>query len=601
MEIAGQIFPEIQCPCRAGACIVKTSWTERNPGRKFYSCPGDGMQGRRCNFFKWCDIASPLKRVESGTEPMDIDGQSSPEMQCTCGLGACIVQISWTEKNPGRKFYCCPGIQGRRCGFFMWCDIGSPVKRVILESESAELSTIQPMVNPCQAQLGDPRGNPVNHQSPPVAQKDMCFNCKEFGHWARDCSEKSKIKKEVPAVKSFDAQYFPEIECRCGAGSCILLTAGTEKNRGRKFYKCPGKDDKNCHFFEWYDSGKVYQNCDVPQSSRTMCSCGAGICRIEIVKDGKDVGRKVFVCPIKKGQGACSFYQLLDSSGKTASSICLEETNVFSPRSVPNAQEANNAIKELGGSKQEAMLPSGLPKKPLFEECDTKVETDRLGSGLLNSYFLPVESLRLNKCSSAESGAELEESIQSGKEKQSQKDHTGSPGASFFMRVKLPCILEFDGASKGNPGQAGAGAVIRAEDGIVCRLREGVGIATNNVAEYRALILGLKYALEKGFTQIRAQGDSQLVCKQVEGVWKTKDSNMIQLCNEAKELKDKFSSFQIYYIARSAHNDFDVEVEISILWWPMEFIHADANWEADAQANLAVHLADGEVQEVCDN
>ncbi|WMV17509.1 hypothetical protein MTR67_010894 [Solanum verrucosum] len=78
------------------------------------------------------------------------------------------------------------------------------------------------------------------------------------------------------------------------------------------------------------------------------------------------------------------------------------------------------------------------------------------------------------------------------------------------------CILEFDGASKGNPGPAGAGAVLRAADGsMVFRLREGVGVATNNVAEYRGVILGLKYALEKGFKHVKVKGDSKLVCMQV--------------------------------------------------------------------------------------
>ncbi|KAI5352470.1 hypothetical protein L3X38_005361 [Prunus dulcis] len=77
------------------------------------------------------------------------------------------------------------------------------------------------------------------------------------------------------------------------------------------------------------------------------------------------------------------------------------------------------------------------------------------------------------------------------------------------------CTLEFDGASKGNPGLAGAGAVLRADDGsLICELHEGLGVRTNNVAEYRALILGLKYALKKGFTKIRVKGDSKLVCMQ---------------------------------------------------------------------------------------
>ena len=51
----------------------------------------------------------------------------------------------------------------------------------------------------------------------------------------------------------------------------------------------------------------------------------------------------------------------------------------------------------------------------------------------------------------------------------------------------------------------------------IAQLREGLGIATNNAAEYRALILGLKYAAKKGFKYIRAQGDSKLVCNQVSG------------------------------------------------------------------------------------
>ncbi|GMP30377.1 hypothetical protein CsSME_00005072 [Camellia sinensis var. sinensis] len=84
-----------------------------------------------------------------------------------------------------------------------------------------------------------------------------------------------------------------------------------------------------------------------------------------------------------------------------------------------------------------------------------------------------------------------------------------------YQVTQLSCTIEFDGASKGNPGLAGAGAMLRADDGsMVCRLREGVGIATNNVAEYRAVILGLKYALKKGFKHVRVQGDSKLVCMQ---------------------------------------------------------------------------------------
>ncbi|EEF27855.1 nuclease, putative [Ricinus communis] len=138
------------------------------------------------------------------------------------------------------------------------------------------------------------------------------------------------------------------------------------------------------------------------------------------------------------------------------------------------------------------------------------------------------------------------------------------------------CILEFDGASKGNPGPAGAGALLRTTDGrIICRLREGLGQVTNNVAEYRAMILGMKYALKKGYTKIRVQGDSKLVCSQVQGLWKVKHKDMTNLYEQAKQLKDKFASFQISHVLRAL------------------------NSEADAQANLAIQLADGQVQEEC--
>ncbi|KZV57709.1 hypothetical protein F511_03169 [Dorcoceras hygrometricum] len=160
--------------------------------------------------------------------------------------------------------------------------------------------------------------------------------------------------------------------------------------------------------------------------------------------------------------------------------------------------------------------------------------------------------------------------------------HLKSSKLDNFLQVQpvssycSSCILEFDGASKGNPGPAGAGAVLRAADGnMVFRVREGVGIATNNVAEYRGAILGLKYALQKGFKHIRVQGDSKLVCMQVQGLWKTKNQNMAELCKVARELKDQFMSFEICHIER------------------------EYNTEADSQANLAVHLKGNLVYLLC--
>ncbi|RWW02411.1 hypothetical protein GW17_00034500 [Ensete ventricosum] len=123
--------------------------------------------------------------------------------------------------------------------------------------------------------------------------------------------------------------------------------------------------------------------------------------------------------------------------------------------------------------------------------------------------------------------------------------------AKTISRTNMSCILEFDGASKGNPGKAGAGAILRNLDGsVICRLREGLGVVTNNVAEYQALLLGMKFALKKGYKQIQVQGDSKLVCMQVEDLWQTKNQNMASLCKEVKGLKDSFLSFHINHVKR---------------------------------------------------
>nr|XP_043615259.1 uncharacterized protein LOC122587217 isoform X2 [Erigeron canadensis]XP_043615260.1 uncharacterized protein LOC122587217 isoform X2 [Erigeron canadensis]XP_043615261.1 uncharacterized protein LOC122587217 isoform X2 [Erigeron canadensis] len=136
------------------------------------------------------------------------------------------------------------------------------------------------------------------------------------------------------------------------------------------------------------------------------------------------------------------------------------------------------------------------------------------------------------------------------------------------------CILEFHGALKGNPGRAGAGVVLRAIDGcLVYRVRGGLGNATPQVAEYQAVILGLRYALKKGFRHICVHGDSKIVYMQVNSLWKAKSQNMVDMCKVVKELKEKFLSFQICHIDR------------------------EKNFEADTQANLGLLLKEGEVEE----
>lgn len=197
-----------------------------------------------------------------------------------------------------------------------------------------------------------------------------------------------------------------------------------------------------------------------------------------------------------------------------------------------------------------SFLPSPSLKRSRLDGCSKVVPTSSTSIAAVSPSFPMNSSIKQGKLDSVMDSQTMSSSCKS-------------------------CVMEFDGASKGNPGLAGAGAVLRADDGTVFQLREGVGIATNNVAEYRAVILGLKYALSKGFKKIRVRGDSKLVCMQVQGLWKCKNPNMAMLCKEVVDLKNKFASFEIEHVLR-------------------EF-----NGEADGQANRAVALRDAEVQVDC--
>ncbi|CAL9136921.1 unnamed protein product [Musa textilis] len=138
----------------------------------------------------------------------------------------------------------------------------------------------------------------------------------------------------------------------------------------------------------------------------------------------------------------------------------------------------------------------------------------------------------------------------------------------------MSCTVEFDGAPAGKASHGGAGAILRTEDGsVISRVREGLGAVTNYTAEYRALILGLRHALKKGFKQIHVQGDCQLVCFQVQGLSAARKKHLVGLFEEAKALKEMFVSFSISHVKKAMNSD------------------------AYAQADLATKLPVGEVRE----
>ena len=112
-------------------------------------------------------------------------------------------------------------------------------------------------------------------------------------------------------------------------------------------------------------------------------------------------------------------------------------------------------------------------------------------------------------------------------------------------------VLYADGAARGNPGPAGAGAVLYDARGKrVAELARPLGHATNNVAEYSALILGLEEAKRRGATSIDVRMDSLLVVQQMRGLWRIKHPGLIPLALRAGELLASFRAREIRYIPR---------------------------------------------------
>ncbi|MEV4625523.1 bifunctional RNase H/acid phosphatase [Micromonospora sp. NPDC049523] len=139
------------------------------------------------------------------------------------------------------------------------------------------------------------------------------------------------------------------------------------------------------------------------------------------------------------------------------------------------------------------------------------------------------------------------------------------------MSRRLRVVMEADGGARGNPGPAGFGAVVRdAESGEVLAERsESIGVATNNVAEYRGLIAGLEAAVELGAAEIDVRMDSKLVVEQMSGRWQIKNHGLRPLAAQAATLVRKFESVRYQWIPR------------------------DQNRHADALANAAMDLAAG--------
>jgi ribonuclease HI len=122
-------------------------------------------------------------------------------------------------------------------------------------------------------------------------------------------------------------------------------------------------------------------------------------------------------------------------------------------------------------------------------------------------------------------------------------------------------VLHVDGGARGNPGPAAIGVVISRSDGsIVEQLAETIGVTSNNVAEYRALLRGLERVKALGADQIRVINDSELVARQVLGIYKVKHPAMKPLHAEATEALRGFKSWSIESVPRAQNADADALV-----------------------------------------
>ncbi len=136
-------------------------------------------------------------------------------------------------------------------------------------------------------------------------------------------------------------------------------------------------------------------------------------------------------------------------------------------------------------------------------------------------------------------------------------------GAGAGGPVKL--VVHVDGGSRGNPGPAAAGAVLRTPDGeLVAEASQTIGRATNNVAEYRALLLGLERARELGATVVEVVNDSELIAKQITGRYKVKHADMKPLHAEARRALAGFDRWSIRSVPRAQNADADALVNAAL-------------------------------------
>jgi ribonuclease HI len=132
------------------------------------------------------------------------------------------------------------------------------------------------------------------------------------------------------------------------------------------------------------------------------------------------------------------------------------------------------------------------------------------------------------------------------------------PAEAFSNAPEHHLIAYSDGGARGNPGPAGYGVVIQDETGKkVAALSEYLGHQTNNVAEYQGLIAALKYAVSHGHKALKVISDSELLVRQIKGIYKVKNSTLQELHGRAKDLIAQLDWFSIGHVLRGHNQEAD--------------------------------------------
>lgn len=124
--------------------------------------------------------------------------------------------------------------------------------------------------------------------------------------------------------------------------------------------------------------------------------------------------------------------------------------------------------------------------------------------------------------------------------------------------LTLHVIVACDGAARGNPGPAGAGAQLTNMDGdVIAEIAVGLGEATNNVAEYSAAILGLERAVELGADEVTLRSDSQLMVNQLTGRYRVRTAHLVPLHRRVRELAQGFARVRFEHVPRERNVEAD--------------------------------------------